>query len=80
MNVTADFDQDVSNPELFIPGINIMQKNGKYVHFELSGVDKLSRVGYEQGVRNLNALTDDVLLKYIKTQYPYYDYSQLDIK
>lgn len=80
MNVTADFDQDISNPELFIPGINIMKKNGRYEHFEISGIDKLSRVGYEEGVRNLNALTDDVLLKYVKMLYPNYDYSQLDIK
>jgi hypothetical protein len=80
MNITADLDQDLSNPDLFIPGVNIKKKNGRYEFFQLSGIDNLSRVGYEQGRRNLNALTDDVLLKYLKVEYPNYDYSKLDIK
>jgi hypothetical protein len=80
MDVKADFTQDVSNPELFVPGINILKKDGRYQYFELSGIDNLSRVGYEQGRKNLNALTDNVLLKSIKQEYPNYDYSQLAIK
>lgn len=80
MDITADFAQEIGNPNLFIPGINIKKKDGRYQYFELSGIDKLSRVGFEQGKRNLNNLTDDVLLRYLKVEYPNYDYSQLDIK
>jgi hypothetical protein len=80
MNITADLDQDLSNPNLYIPTINVMKKDGRWQSFPISGVDKLSRVGFDQGVTNLNRLTDDVLLKYLKTQYPSFDYSQLDIK
>lgn len=80
MNITADLDQDISNPDLYIPTINVMKKDGRWQSFPISGVDKLSRVGFDQGVTNLNRLTDDVLLKYLKTQYPSFDYSQLDIK
>ena len=80
LDIAADFTQDISDPNLFIPGINIKKKDGRYQYFELSGVDKLSRVGFEQGKRNLNNLTDDVLLRYLKVEYPNYDYSQLDLK
>jgi len=80
MNITADLDQDLSNPELYIPMINVKKKDGRWQNFPISGVDKLSRVGFDQGRTNLNALTDDVLLKYLKAQYPNFDYSQLDIK
>jgi hypothetical protein len=80
MNVTADFDQDISNRELYIPSINIMKKDGSYQNFILSGTDKLSRVGFDQGKKNLDNLTDNVLLKYLKIEYPNYDFSQLDIK
>lgn len=80
MNITADFDQDLSNPDVFVPSVNVMKKDGKFQTFILSGQDKLSRVGFDQGKKNLNALTDDVLLKYLKLEYPNYDYSQLDIK
>jgi hypothetical protein len=37
-------------------------------------------VGFEQGKRNLNNLTDDALLKYLRVEYPNYDYSQLELK
>lgn len=80
LDITADFTQDISDPNLLIPGINIKKKDGRYQYFELSGVDKLSRVGYEEGKRNLNNLTDDVLLRYLRVEYPNYDYSQLDLK
>jgi hypothetical protein len=80
LDITADFTQDISDPNLFIPGINIKKKDGRYQYFELSGVDKLSRVGFEQGKRNLNNLTDDALLKYLRVEYPNYDYSQLELK
>lgn len=80
MNITADLDQDLSNPDLYVPMINVKKKDGRWQNFSISGVDKLSRVGFDQGRTNLNALTDDVLLKYLKVQYPNFDYSQLDIK
>lgn len=80
MNITADLDQDLSNPDLYIPSVNIMKKNGRWQTFILSGQDNLSRVGFDQGKANLNALSDNVLLKYLKTEYPNFDYSQLDIK
>jgi hypothetical protein len=80
MNITADLDQDLSNPDLYVPTINIKKKDGKWQSFPISGADNLSRVGYDQGIKNLNALTDNVLLKYLKTEYPSFDYSQLDVK
>ncbi len=80
MNITADLDQDLSNPDLYIPMINVKKKDGRWQNFPISGIDKLSRVGFDQGRTNLNALTDDVLLKYLKSQHPNFDYSQLDIK
>ena len=80
MNITADLTSDLSNPDLYIPTVNIMKKNGRYQTFILSGQDNLSRVGFDQGKANLNALSDNVLLKYLKTEYPNFDYSQLDIK
>lgn len=80
MNITADLDQDVSNRNLYIPSINIMKKDGSWANFTLSGKSKLARVGFDQGKRNLDALTDDNILKSIKLEYPDYDYSQLDIK
>jgi hypothetical protein len=80
LNITADFDQDLSNRNVYVPSINVMKKDGRYQTFILSGVDKLARVGFDQGKKNLNALTDDVLLKYLKVEYPKYDFSQLDIK
>lgn len=80
MNITADLDQDLSNPNLYVPVVNIMKKDGRYQSFALSGVNNLSRVGYDQGKANLNSLTNNVLLTYLKQEYPNYDYSQLDIK
>jgi hypothetical protein len=79
MQVSADLDQDLDNPDLYVPIVNVKKKDGKFQSFPLSGIDNLSRVGYEQGKANMNALTDGVLLKYLKANYPNYDYSQLDI-
>ena len=80
MNITADLDQDLSNPDVYVPTINIKKKDGRWQSFPISGADNLSRVGYDQGMTNLNALTDNILLKYLKTEYPNFDFSQLDIK
>lgn len=76
--ITANLKQDRSNPELYIPTVFIKNKQGKYNSFELSGNNKLSRVGYEQGVRNLDALNDKVLITALKQAYPNFDFSTLD--
>jgi hypothetical protein len=76
LQVTANLEEDT--PGLFIPTVYLKQKDGKYVRFEISGDDKLSRVGYEQGVDNLNRLNDEVLLKTLKQAYPKYDFSKID--
>lgn len=80
MNITADLDQDISNPDLYVPMINVMKKNGRWQTFALSGKNNLLRVGFDDGKAKLNALSDDQLLTSIKKEYPNYDYSQLDIK
>lgn len=76
LQVTANLEEDT--PGLFIPTIYLKQKDGKYVRFEVSGDDRLSRVGYEQGRDNLNRLNDEVLLKTLKQAYPNYDFSKID--
>jgi hypothetical protein len=78
LQVTANLKQDRSNPDLYIPTVFVKNKQGKYTSFELSGSNKLSRVGYEQGVQNLNALNDQVLLTALKQAYPKFDFSTLD--
>jgi len=76
LQVTAKLEEDT--PGLFIPTVYVKQKDGRYASFELSGNNKLSRVGYEQGIQNLNSLNDDVLEKVLKQAYPNYDFSKLD--
>jgi hypothetical protein len=76
LQVTAKLEEDT--PGLFIPTIFLKQKDGKYVRFEIAGDDKLSRVGYEQGIQNLNSLNDEVLLNVLKQSYPSYDFSKID--
>jgi hypothetical protein len=76
LQVTANLEEDT--PGLFIPTIYLKQKDGKYIRFEIAGDDKLSRVGFEQGKDNLNALNDEVLLKVLKQSYPSYDFSKID--
>ena len=78
LQVTADLNESLSNSELFTPSINIKKKNGRYASFPLSGINKSQFVGYEQGRANLNALTDDVLLKVLKQAYPTFDFNTLD--
>lgn len=76
LQVTAKLEEDT--PGLFIPTIFVKQKDNKYVRFEIAGDDKLSRVGFDQGVQNLNALNDEVLIKVLKQAYPSYDFSKID--
>jgi len=78
LQVTANLEEDGEGSGLFIPTIYLKQKDGKYVRFELSGNDKLSRVGYDQGKNNLNALNDRVLMTTLKQAYPNYDFSKID--
>ena len=76
LQVTAKLEEDT--PGLFIPTIYVKQKDNKYVRFEIAGDDKLSRVGFDQGVQNLNSLNDEVLMKVLKQSYPSYDFSKID--
>jgi hypothetical protein len=78
LQVTANLEEDGEGSGLFIPTVYLKQKDGKYVRFEISGDDKLSRVGYEQGRDNLNRLNDQVLLTTLKQAYPTYDFSKID--
>jgi hypothetical protein len=79
MDITADLDEDPSAPGTFVPIINVRKKNGKYVTFPISGKNKMQRLGYEQGITQINALTDDSLLALLKQSYPKFDFSTLDI-
>ncbi len=76
--ITADLEADASNPDLFIPRINLKLKSGKYMNFEIAGSNKLSRVGFEQGRTSLNNLNDETLEKILKQAYPNFDFSTLD--
>lgn len=76
LQVTANLEED--KPGLFIPTVYLKQKDGKYIRFEIAGDDKLSRVGFDQGRDNLNALNDEVLMNVLKQSYPSYDFSKID--
>ena len=78
LQVTADLDSDVSNPDLYIPMINVRKKDGRYQNFIIAGKDQKQRFGYEQGLSTLNGLTDDSLLAILKQSYPNFDFSTLD--
>jgi hypothetical protein len=79
MDVTADLDEDTSAPGTYVPMINVRQKNGRYMNFSIAGKNKMQRLGYEQGVTQLNALNDDSLLALLKESFPRFDFSTLDI-
>jgi hypothetical protein len=79
LQVAANLEEDGEGSGLFIPTVYLKQKDGKYVRFEISGDDKLSRVGLNQGRDNLNRLNDQVLIKVLKQAYPNYDFdSKID--
>jgi hypothetical protein len=79
LQVAANLEEDGEGSNLFIPTIYLKQKDGKYVRFEISGDDKLSRVGLDQGRDNLNRLNDRVLMNILKQAYPSYDFdSKID--
>jgi len=79
-NITADLDRDVDNPDLYIPYINVKKKDGRYATFEISGDNKLRRLGFDQAISQLDGLTDKNLIDIIKELYPNYDISQLETK
>jgi hypothetical protein len=78
LQVTADLNEDLSDPELFTYIVNVKKKDGRYASFELAGPQGNQRVGYDQGKQNLNKLTDEILLKQLKQAYPNFDFSTLD--
>ena len=79
MDVTADLNQDLSNPDVYVPMINVKTKSGNYVTFPISGKNKKQRLGYEQGITQINALTDSSLITLLKENFPNFDFSTLDI-
>lgn len=78
LQITADLNQDLSDPDLYIVNINLKKKNGKYQNFELKGRDGYGRVGYDEGILKLNKLTDKVLIDVLKQENPTFDFSQID--
>ena len=72
--------QDLQNPNLFIPEFRIQTKDGGYETFQIAGENKDRRLGFEQGVNSSRNLTDDMLLKMIKENYPSYDLGKIKLK
>jgi hypothetical protein len=77
LKITANLEEDLSNPDALIPTIYLQNKSGKYTAFELSGYDKLSRVDYDSAKKNLENLTDDMTLKVLKQYYPNFDFTTI---
>ena len=77
LNITADLPEDLSNSDEHIISINLKKKDGRWQNFMLSDTNNLGRVGFEQGKQLLNNLSDSEIIKYIKVEYPNYDFSQL---
>lgn len=77
--ITGDLVGDRQSPDLYIPSVNIKKKDGSYTNFAIPGIDRMQRVGFEQGKKQLNSLTDDQLITLLKAQYPTFDFSTLDV-
>lgn len=75
--VLADLDSDTKNPNLFVPKFHLLKKDGDYQTFVIAGRNKAQRLGLEQAKKSFNELTDEDLIKLIKTEYPNYDFSNL---
>jgi hypothetical protein len=75
--VVADLESDTKNPNLFVPKIYLMKKNGTYQPFVIAGRNKAQRLGLEQAKQSFNNMTDEDLIKLLKTEYPNYDFSNL---
>jgi hypothetical protein len=76
--INADLVGDAINPDLFVPTVFLKAKTGEWVPFEISGMDDLQRVGYDQGRKQLNTLTNSSLRSMLKLQYPNYDFSNIE--
>ena len=74
-NVTGDLNEDLSNPNLYIPSLNLMDKQGNWYNFQVSGPDKKRKLGYDQGVRQFNTLTNESLINLIQESHPDFDFS-----
>ncbi len=75
--INADLVGDATNPELFVPTVFLKSKVGDWIPFEISGMDGLQRVGYDQGRKQLNTLTNSSLRSILRLQYPDYDFSNI---
>ena len=78
LQVTADLESDLADPDLYTAMINVKRKDGRYTNFQISGKDKLRRLGFDQGKKSFNMLTDNSLLTLLKENYPDYDFSNLE--
>jgi hypothetical protein len=77
--ITGDLVGDRQSPDLYVPNVNIKKKDGRYANFPIPGINRMQRVGFEQGKKQLNSLTDDQLITLLKAQYPTFDFSTLDV-
>jgi hypothetical protein len=77
LKITANLDQDLQNPNAYIPTIYLQNKDGKYISFELSGSNKLARVDYASAKQNFSNLDDNTVLRVLKQNYPNFDFSTI---
>lgn len=77
LNITGDLMGDLSSPDKYVISVNLQKKDGRWQNFTLADVNGRGRVGYDQGINLLNGLTDDQVIKYIKLEYPSYDFSNI---
>ena len=75
--IVADLESDTKNPNLFVPKIYVLTKDGNYQPFVIAGRNKAQRLGLEQAKQSFNNMTDVDLIKLLKTEYPNYDFSNL---
>lgn len=80
LNIRADLQEDAANPGEFIPMVVLNRKNNKPIVFPITGKNGTQRVGYEQGLTQLNALNDNSLMAILKESYPNFDFSTLEIR
>ena len=78
LQVKGDLIPESGNPSLFYPVFYTKRKDGGWQPFEIAGADGLQRVGYEQGKKQMNSLTDNSLMALLKENYPNFDFSLLD--
>ena len=78
LQVRGDLIPESGDPNLFYPLFYARRKDGGWQPFEIAGMDGLQRVGYEQGKKQMNGLTDATLLTLLKENYPTFDFSTLD--